>query len=302
MPSMHYAGIGTGQAPDGVREIALDVARRLWRLGYALRVGGAAGEDFAFEIGAPENKIVIQEDQVWVSQPSVVGNVGSGSARKVEYMPGDVFFMESKVKEHHPHPYALRGAARKRMRRGALHVLGYKRPGLELPQVDFVVCWAPDGSIDDAGELGHVLRLARHYNIPVFNLEPDAAGCLDRLWVHLREIDVRVEPGGQHGARSSGGASVNDTTHGRAPALVERSGAAEATGVMAHLGARLRRAREDAGITQQQVADHLGKSRPYVTRAEGGMNTTVDALAAWAAFLGLEVELVSSRTAQAGQR
>jgi hypothetical protein len=31
------------------------------------------------------------------------------------------------------------------------------------------------------------------------------------------------------------------------------------------------------------------------------MNTTVDALAAWAAFLGLEVELVPSRTAQVGQ-
>ena len=299
MPSMHYAGIGTGQAPDKIREIALDVARRLWRLGYALRVGGAAGEDFAFEIGAPENKVILQEDHAWVSQPSVVGVVGSGVARKVEYMPGDVFFMESKVKEHHPHPYALRGAARKRMRRGALHVLGYKRPGLELPQVDFVVCWAPDGSIDDAGELGHVLRLARHYNIPVFNLEPDAAGCLERLWVHLREIDVRVEPGEQCCARSA--EVVNSTAPERAPAPAERNGAAEATGVMAHLGARLRRAREDAGITQQQVADHLGKSRPYVTRAEGGMNTTVDALAAWAAFLGLEVELVPSRTAQVGQ-
>ena len=127
MPSMHYAGIGTGQAPDEVREIALDVARRLWRLGYALRVGGAAGEDFAFEIGAPENKIVLQEDHAWVSQPSVVGVVGSGVARKVEYMPGDVFFMELKVGDHHPHPYALRGAARKRMRQAVAYILALQR-------------------------------------------------------------------------------------------------------------------------------------------------------------------------------
>lgn len=187
MPSMHYAGIGARETPAVVKEIMLSVARQLWRSGYTLRSGGV-GADFAFEIGTPENKILILGDQAWVSKPSVVGEVGSGFARKVEYMPGDAFFMESKVREHHPEPFRLNGAARKRMRAGALRVLEYKRPGLELPQVDFVLCWTPDGSIDGGGrpgELGHVLRLAQHYGIPVFNLEPDVPACLDRLWAHL---------------------------------------------------------------------------------------------------------------------
>ena len=187
MPSMHYAGIGPTQTPAIVTEIVLSVARQLFRSGYTLRSGGV-GADFAFEIGTPENKILILEDQAWVSKPSVVGEVGSGFARKVEYMPGDAFFMESKVREHHPEPFRLNGAARKRMRAGALRVLEYKRPGLELPQVDFVLCWTADGSIDGGGrpgELGHVLRLAQHYGIPVFNLEPDVPACLDRLWAHL---------------------------------------------------------------------------------------------------------------------
>jgi transcriptional regulator with XRE-family HTH domain len=63
---------------------------------------------------------------------------------------------------------------------------------------------------------------------------------------------------------------------------------------MSHLGTVLRKAREEQGITQQQVADHLGKTRPYVSRVEGGINTTTDALIDWAAFLGLKVELVPS--------
>jgi transcriptional regulator with XRE-family HTH domain len=63
---------------------------------------------------------------------------------------------------------------------------------------------------------------------------------------------------------------------------------------MSHLGTVLRKAREEQGITQQQVADHLGKTRPYVSRVESGINTTTDALIDWAAFLGLKVELVPS--------
>jgi transcriptional regulator with XRE-family HTH domain len=66
---------------------------------------------------------------------------------------------------------------------------------------------------------------------------------------------------------------------------------------MSHLGATLRQAREEAGFTQQQVADHLGKTRPYVSRVESGINTTTDALIDWAAFLGLKVELVPVRAA-----
>ena len=193
MPSMHYAGIGPQNTPGEINDIFMGIARCLWRTGYALRTGCELGADFAFMIGAPDNKLVLHENFVYVSRSSVVGQIGSGVAVRVDYMPGDVFFMEEQVKEHHPNPFSLQGLARKRMRRGALCVLPYCRVGLELPQVDFVVCWAPDGSIDDDGELGHVLRLARRYGIPVFNLEPDAAGCLDRLWAHLRDIDVCID-------------------------------------------------------------------------------------------------------------
>lgn len=71
---------------------------------------------------------------------------------------------------------------------------------------------------------------------------------------------------------------------------------------MTHLGATLRKAREEAGITQQQVADHLGKTRPYVSRVESGINTTTDALIDWAEFLRLKVELVPAPARSTGRR
>lgn len=71
---------------------------------------------------------------------------------------------------------------------------------------------------------------------------------------------------------------------------------------MNHLGPILRQAREAAGITQQQVADHLGKTRPYVSRVEAGTNTTTDALFAWADFLGLRVLLAPKQPAHSGFR
>ena len=192
MASMHYAGIGSRRTPEPILDLMGRVAGRLERLGYTLRSGGAQGADRAFELGC-EKKIIFYQDHARCSGGALLDHQDS-STYEVQYSGSDIEFMELFVQRHHPVPMALRGAARKLMRRNALQVSRYSRPRLELPWVDFVLCWTPDGSSDGAsraaGGTGQALRIAHHHGIPVFNLEPDPAGCLDRLKGHLVSTGV----------------------------------------------------------------------------------------------------------------
>lgn len=184
MPSMHYAGIGSRRTPDSILELISKISSRLDLLGYTLRSGGAVGADLGFET-CSTSKIVFYADHAEVS--------GKRPCR-IEYAPADIEFMEGFVRKHHPVPMALKSLPRKWMRRNTLQVMAHNLSGLELPRVDFVLCWTPDGSLDgasrSAGGTGQALRIARHHGIPVFNLEPDPAGCLDRLKGHLVSTGV----------------------------------------------------------------------------------------------------------------
>jgi len=185
MPSMHYAGIGSRKTPGHIQDLMVAVATRLWRLGYTLRSGGAVGADYAFELGAPSCTI-FREDYADIRDPA--------GFRRVVYSPETIAFMESFVVAYHPVPHALKGDPRKWMRRNTLQVMSHSQEGLELPQVDFVLCWTPDGSLDgahrSAGGTGQALRIAHRHGIPVLNLEPDANETLKRLAGILRALGV----------------------------------------------------------------------------------------------------------------
>ena len=185
MPSMHYAGIGSRETPDSILGLIGEVSWRLDRLGYTLRSGGAVGADTGFELRST-NKVLLYADHAC--------RISDGISRRIEYAPADIEFMEGFVRKHHPVPMALKGTPRKWMRRNTLQVMAHNLSGLELPQVDFVLCWTPDGSLDgasrSAGGTGQALRIARHHGIPVFNLEPNPRHCLSRLKDHLVSIGV----------------------------------------------------------------------------------------------------------------
>jgi len=183
MPSMHYAGIGSRETPLGTRNLMTAVAKRLSRLGYTLRSGGADGADSAFQAGA-DLSWIFYKDHILRWTPE----------ERIEYNAEDILFMDGFVTRYHPVPHALKGEVRKLLRRNTLQVMNYSRDGFELPRVDFVLCWTPDGSLDGAsrsdGGTGQALRISRHHGIPVFNLEPDAPAALNRLAALLRELGV----------------------------------------------------------------------------------------------------------------
>ena len=185
MPSMHYAGIGSRETPDSILDLIGKISQRLDRLGYTLRSGGAVGADTGFELWST-NKVLFYADHAC--------KIFGGASRRVEYAPADIELMEGFVQKHHPVPMALKGTGRKLMRRNTLQVMAHNLSGIELPRVDFVLCWTPDGSLDgasrSAGGTGQALRIAHHHGIPVFNLEPDPKGCLNRLKEHLVAIGV----------------------------------------------------------------------------------------------------------------
>lgn len=60
------------------------------------------------------------------------------------------------------------------------------------------------------------------------------------------------------------------------------------------IGVNIRRAREEAGMTQNDVAHKLGYTGPtagaYISRLESGQRPRIDTLAAIARILGVHVE------------
>jgi len=134
----YYAGIGARKAPEDVLARMTKLATILYKRGYTLRSGGAEGPDKAFEQGAGKSEIILasQHLPLWT-------NVFT------EYF--------------HPNPRALKTYPWKLMSRNAVQILGLDG---DTP-VKFVVCYTADGK--DSGGTGHAIRIAKYFDIPVFN-------------------------------------------------------------------------------------------------------------------------------------
>ena len=179
-----YAGIGSRETPTVVLKQMSRIAARLWRRGYTLRSGGAAGADQAFERGASK-----EEKQSGVSTPGFeiyLPWVGfNGRLLDSHYHLLDFPKAAMIARRFHPAWYRLSVATQKLHARNAHQILG---ADLESP-VAFVVCWTADGAETaretsrETGGTGTAIRLASKRDIPVFNLQrPDA---LERLRVFL---------------------------------------------------------------------------------------------------------------------
>jgi hypothetical protein len=148
--SKTYAGIGSRETPVEVQQKMTEIASRLSRIDYVLYSGGAEGADSAFERGAEQKVIFLPWD-----------NFNGRKVNEVDYVqpPGNLDL----VKQFHPNYHALGGRARALMSRNSYQVLG---PDLQSP-VEFVLCWTKDGNA--SGGTGQALRIAKDYNIPIFN-------------------------------------------------------------------------------------------------------------------------------------
>ena len=145
-----YAGIGSRETPPEVLSEMRWLAAKLAAHDWTLRSGAAQGADAAFESGAGEKKEI--------------------------YLPWRGF-NGSRSSLHNPTPAAMELAAKvhpawERCSQGArkLHARNcHQVLGLALmPPVKFVACWTVDGL--GGGGTGQALRIARHENIPIYDL------------------------------------------------------------------------------------------------------------------------------------
>lgn len=155
---MIYAGIGARKTPDKVLNVMTAIGMTHAGYGFTLRSGGAKGADEAFEHGA---RIMNG------------GKVESFSAEDSERNPEWI----DHAAKFHPNWSSCSAIAMQLHARNSAILLG---ENLDKP-VDFVVCWTNGGLV--IGGTGQALRIAKAYNIPVFNLyhDPEAKQLFDTV-------------------------------------------------------------------------------------------------------------------------
>lgn len=146
----YYAGIGSRETPESVKPMIKKIVELLESKGYVLRSGGANGADKFFESYVSDLK------EIYLPWKGFNGNASplytiSEAAREMG-------------KRFHP-ANLTKDAVINLMARNCYQVLG---KDLKTPS-DFIICWTPDGKA--SGGTGQAIRIADHYNIPVYNLK-----------------------------------------------------------------------------------------------------------------------------------
>lgn len=148
-----YTGIGSRKTPDSVLWQMYRIAKAFSAKGWMLRSGGAKRADDAFESGAIYKSIYLPWD-----------GFNKKKVNYPEYYVPD--YNKDFVFRYHPNPYKLSERALKLMSRNSYQVLG---DDLHNPLLsDCVVCYTVDGRA--SGGTGQALRIAKDYNIPIYNL------------------------------------------------------------------------------------------------------------------------------------
>jgi hypothetical protein len=147
-----YTGIGSRETPIHILAEMTNLARNLELCGWTLRSGGAKGADSAFEAGVsdPHNAKIYLPWQRFAHNPSGLFHISPEAYAMAE--------------SFHPAWNRCGIAARKFHARNCYQVLG---ADLNTPS-RMVICWTPGGKV--AGGTGQAMRIAKHYNIPIFNL------------------------------------------------------------------------------------------------------------------------------------
>ena len=152
----YYTGIGSRETPVDIKLIMAKIGYKMASFGYTLRSGAAYGADESFEKGCDEFG---GDKEIYL--PWKYFNNHRSNLFKVSAAAMDT------VNEFHPTGNRLKEASRKLMARNAYQILG---SDLKTPS-KIVICWTPDGKL--IGGTAQAIRIANHYNIPVYNLAVD---------------------------------------------------------------------------------------------------------------------------------
>lgn len=154
MASRSFAGVGSRKTPPEVLRLMETIALRLTTAyGFTLRSGGANGADSAFAAGA-------KAKEIYLPWPGYNGLKQADGVVLVKPTP-EAYEI---AKRFHPAWDRLSPGVQALHARNVHVLLGRD---LSSP-VDFVIAWTPGG--EEVGGTGHALRVARCYNIPIFNL------------------------------------------------------------------------------------------------------------------------------------
>lgn len=167
---MIYAGVGSRNISDDVRNAMVYLGEVFATRGCILRSGAADGADAAFEQGCD---IVGGTKEIYLPWKKFNGH-------------GSQFYEPPKrayeiASEHHPNWDRLTQPQKRLMARNVQQVLGQ----LLYEPCDFVVCWTKDGveegdkTTKETGGTGMAIRISSHYDVPVFNLANEDA--IERL-------------------------------------------------------------------------------------------------------------------------
>ena len=148
-----YTGIGSRETPLEYIQLFIRIAEYLASVGYTLRSGGANGADLAFEIGC-DNKQGKKEIYIpWYRF--------NNSDSMLFHTPKECFNI---AKEFHPNWNNLSDYAKKLHARNVCQILGQDLKTF----TSFVICYTKEGK--GQGGTGEALRIAKAYNIPIFDV------------------------------------------------------------------------------------------------------------------------------------
>lgn len=152
-----YTGIGSRSVPETVVDLIHQISRKMDKLGFTLRSGGADGADSAFEKFSTKKEIYLPWD-------GFNGRWHDGKSY-FDYLqcPG-WSIAKASVDSFHPAPNALSNAGRKLMARNAMQISGRDCK----TRTHVVICWTRGGK--DVGGTSQAIRMARAFRIPVLNL------------------------------------------------------------------------------------------------------------------------------------
>jgi len=160
-----YTGIGARATPPDVLALMTAIARHLAAAGVVLRSGGSPGADAAFEAGCGDGP-----KEIYLPWPGFNGNpsplaLDDALAARIARHDAWRVLRDALARETPPTDLdALPDETRRLYARDVPQILGRD---LATPS-DLVLCWTPLGVPPEGTRIA--LYLARHYSVPVANL------------------------------------------------------------------------------------------------------------------------------------
>ncbi len=172
-----YTGIGSRETPSDVLQLMEHLAYDLAARGWTLRSGGAEGADSAFADGAWNARHAhrgVEAPEIYLPWPKFNGIRTVLTMR--DEPQAEAFPIAARF---HPAWDKVSRGGRALHARNVHQVLG---PDVTAPLLSrFVVCWTPDAR--RGGGTGQALRIAEHYNVPIFDLaDPASRRRVEDFW------------------------------------------------------------------------------------------------------------------------